>query len=220
MKKIILVAMAIFVMAFFNEEKVNAEEILTTYEEYIVEDENYLLWREANKPKPGIVVETNDYSDLFEVSEEVDDITINYLWQHMDKISETVVKHLRENGWKIYVQPIVYLNGTQVYGYTACRNKEIYIDTRNETTLIHEIGHVIHIDIISKKDISKWKDIIPSDINNVYFHEESGKTLEYILHKKTERFAQSFYEYVYYPWELEGAAPGIFQMYQNVCKLY
>ena len=195
------------------------EQIITTYrEEYVINDESYLLWREENKPKTNVIIKTNDYSDLFVVSEEIDDITINYLWQHMDKMPKLLIEHLRKNGWEIYVQPTVYLNDIRVYGYTAFRERKIYIDTQLNDTLIHELGHVVHLDIMAKRDTSKWKTIIPSQVNNVYFHE--GMNTEYICFKIEESFAQSFYEYVYYPWELEGSAPDIFQMYQNVCKLY
>ncbi len=132
-------------------------------------------------------------------------------------LPDSVKNYLTENDWHILLtESSIFLNNVDVAGFARFGEKRIYINTNYgfytpEETLYHEIGHVVYYMIIPGFDMNYL-----NELSNITFHGNGNS--EYIVTQKMEAMAQFFYEYMFYPEELEAKAPNLYRIYRNSLK--
>ena len=230
-KKIIAIVLATLTLVTLNSNISKAAEVDTSYynnynlsivygsyrEEIVIDNPDYQLWKDAFKPYRG-QISKNDYSYMISFEDDVTEEDRLYTYCCMDNIPLKVTNYLIENGWKIEVtnKLIPWKDGKSfVSAYTSFPEHKIYLSNSQishdiRISLTHEIGHVVSLQMLYDEiyDANYFR---VNSLDNLYFPDNC--CTNYICNSYVESLAQSFYEYLYYPFETAEVVPGLYNIY-------
>lgn len=200
--------------------KLMSEGAYDTREYYVVEDEDYMQWRIQNQPIRGAEYDTEVLIPVVGTN----DLAVGYIRQCVSYIPEFFVKKMAEDGWTIRVtngQDGLYSeyagigDNVEVLGNANYEDKLITVNMEKPFTVYHEIGHVVaHYaeEEISEAGLDSFSN--DGELSKLCCHSASGSV--YVYMNPDEQIAESFFDYIWYPREMQEQAPTLYRIIDGV----
>lgn len=189
--------------------------------EYVIDDAEYVAWRDETLPiyNPYEVEMTS--KDLpIEIKVDTEDyITVqdyNYVVDCLDVIPENFLQKCADDGWIVEIKKdyISEGDGTVTMGQTNHETKELIVSTQNLSCIYHEFGHILARYADEElQTAGLYEPTTQTELGEMYCHSANGSV--YIYMNAEEQIAESFYDYLFYPREMQEQAPMLYGIYEN-----
>lgn len=230
-----VVATAAFIVAlpagtvlFFTSpayEKLDEAYYLSHQEENDNREDDEMTWSDPYDYTKHPIIDTGNLSQV--MSEQDVERYCHLTMAYLSHVPSEVLDALQEKGWTIILttdEQDEYIcdlpNGKHIYGYTEYKTHRIVLEAYDDTiglSALHELGHALYVEYLVP--VFRINGIFTHDaeaLTNIYYHD--GYNTPYVREQIQEAIAQSFYEFVCYPEQLqaEAASPTVYQIWRDL----
>ncbi len=190
---------------------------------YTIEDEEYMNWRITNQPIKGRFKDVSVPIKVRKSDISVSDDDFNYIVECISWIPENFVKKMDSDGWTVIVTRSDNMSSkyadanetVEVMGQTDFLKKTITVRTDADPWVIyHEIGHVVASyaeDDLMEAGLDRYQE--NGELSKLCCHSAYGSP--YIYGVADEQLAESLYDFIWYPREMQEQAPTLYEIYSK-----
>lgn len=192
---------------------------------YLIDDQDYIDWRSENQPVYGVYKEASCSIPVIAMDDGVTQDDLNYVIQSISYIPESFVKQAAADGWKVQIFSVNNLESSYAEGYASIsvngqtdhEAKTLSLPSTSLYTIYHEFGHIL-ADYCEEElyDAGLYDFTGTTELSILYNHSALGSV--YIYLNPTEQVADSFYDYIWYPREMQDQAPTLFKIFSETIE--
>ncbi len=194
--------------------------------EFLVEDEEYINWRNESMPVYGGSSSVTLPISVNALDDGVTEDDINYVNNCLSNIPSNFLKKAADDGWVVNIVSNGDFKNTLVDGYNALQvrgetdreNKTVTVGTDYLECIYHEFGHVLAEEYCYEQLVEAgYYDIDEkTELSTLYNHNAYGSV--YIYLNPAEQLAESFYDYIWYPREMQAQAPSLYKIFEDTIE--
>ena len=191
-------------------------------EEYtIYDDEGYVSYRDSLLPLYGAPLTTLERSGIVLPNESTPEEEWKYAVAIVQCLPTGLYDRLVCDGWRIVFVDSILEDEDYVVtaGQTVDSERTILIKNGcAEIAVAHEIGHVLLMDYGLRKELNAcgYTEWDSKGLGRVYSHVGSQSIYDYACFE--EHICNLFYDYLFYPRELEEQAPEVYGCFERVLE--
>lgn len=192
---------------------------------YLIDDQDYIDWRDENMPIYGEYKEASCDIPVIAMDDGVTQDDLNYVIQSISYIPENFVKQAAADGWKVQIFSVNNLESAYADGYASIsvngqtdhEKKTLSLPSTSLYTVYHEFGHILAAYCEEELyDAGLYDFTDTTELSVLYNHSALGSV--YIYLNPTEQVADSFYDYIWYPREMQDQAPTLYEIFSETIE--
>lgn len=196
---------------------------VSTREEYVIEDPEYVVWREDTYPEKGEYKEVSVPISVTALDTGVTQDEFNYVVECISCIPEEFVRYCSKDGWVVQITSTGNELGSQGYenvithGQTNHEEKTITVHSDYSDCIYHEFGHILEEYAREELEEAGFFELTAdTELSVLYNHNADNSVYIYLNHG--EQLAESFYDYIWYPREMQAQAPTLYRIYSDTIE--
>lgn len=221
-----VVGLPVLVVQFFTSpayERLDEAYYLSDQDGMENREDDEMTWSDPYDYTKHPIIDTSNLSQV--MSEKNVERYYQLAMEYLSHVPPEVLDVLQEKGWTIILttdEQDEYIcdlpNGKHMYGYTEYKTHRIVLEAYDDMlglSALHELGHALYVEYLVP--VFRLNGIFTHDadeMTSIYYHD--GYNTPYIREQIQEAIAQSFYEYICYPQQLQAASPTIFQLWRDL----
>lgn len=221
-----VVGLPVLVVQFFTSpayERLDEAYYLSDQDETDNREDDEMTWSDPYDYTKHPIIDTSKLSQV--MSEKDVERYYHLTMDYLSHVPPEVLDALQEKGWTIILttdeqdENICDLpNGKHMYGYTEYKTHRIVLEAYDDMiglSAIHEVAHALYVEYLIAE--FRMHLIFTHDaeaLTSIYYHD--GYNTPYVREQIQEAIAQSFYEYICYPQQLQTASPTVYQIWHDL----
>ena len=187
---------------------------------YQTGDQEYAQWRYDTEPMYGDDVDSEKPGLTVIMEQGVKYDTYKYVLNCINTMPDEFIDRMTADGWTVIIQPGYeiksdysdeYENMVSI-GQTIYEDKLVLLaEDGIEDTVYHEFGHVLAQYADDELDKAGLYDFGNEELATLCCHSADGSLYVYLT--PVEQIAESFYDYILYPQEMQEQAPTLYGIF-------